>query len=152
MKKTNTWLLAASFATLGLTACEKDKEVTILSAVSGDFIGKETCAPSPAGSQYAVHIYNTSENNGKVFIDNLYDIGNRFEGTTSGSTITLPSSPYSYVIPAGRPGAGTYTGTISATGSVSGSVLTMTFRATGDLADTCTFVGDRNFRNPAEGN
>lgn len=153
MKKLTTVLALASLFTAGLVSCQKDDtDVTIISPLAGDFVGKETCKPAPAGSQYTVHVYNTAENKDKIYIDNIYDIGNQFEANVSGNTITLPSKPYEYIIPRGQPGAGTYTGNISGEGSVDGSILTFTFRADGDLADTCTFKGDRAYRYPAEGN
>jgi hypothetical protein len=147
MKKFTT-ILAAGLFTASLVSCQKDdNDITILSPVAGDFIGKETCAPAPAGADYSVQIFNTAANNGKdVFIDNIYDIGNRFTGTVSGNTITVASQPYKYVIATGA-NKGTYVGNITATGTVVDGVLTLDYKLDGDLADACQFVGDRDARH-----
>ncbi|WP_310393243.1 hypothetical protein [Hymenobacter sp.] len=135
--------LAASLFTLGLVSCQDDdSDLIILSPVAGDYTGNETCAPSPAGGDYVIHIYNTAANDGKVFIDNIYNIGNRFEADVSGNNITMVAQPYSYVIPTG-PNAGTYTGNVSATGTVEGEILTLNFTLDGGLADNCQYVGNR---------
>lgn len=143
MKKLTTILATACLLTAGLVSCQKeDDDITILSSVAGDYIGKETCAPSPAGGLYHITIYNTAANDGKVFIDNIYDINNKLTADVSGNNITVPSQPYTYVS-----GATTYKGNISATGTVNDGVLDLKFKLDGALADECVFVGDRDARN-----
>jgi hypothetical protein len=145
MKNLTTILAVASLLTVGLVSCQKDDEdVTILSPVAGDFLGKEACpaTAAPGGSEYAVVIYNQADvNNGKVYIENIYGIGGRYEATVSGNTITVPTSRYSY-----KPSAtaAALTGNLSATGTIDGAVLTLNFKLDGPLADECKFVGNRD--------
>jgi hypothetical protein len=134
-----TLLLATA---VSLTACQDDDEVVILSPVAGDYLGAEACPPTaaPAASQYQVHVYNQADvSNGKVYIGNIHDIGGVYEGTVSGNTITVPSTKYTY-----ESGRNTYTGNLSATGTIEGSVLTLNFTLDGDLADECVFVGNKD--------
>lgn len=136
-------------AAVSFTACNDDDiDVEILSPVAGNFVGDETCAPAPS-SGYTVDIYSQADaGNGKVFIHNLYGIGETYEATVSGKTFTVPSTTYTY-----KPNATTtYTGKIKASGTVDGSIVKIDFELDGPLADKCVFVGDRNFRNPSEGN
>jgi hypothetical protein len=148
MKNLTTMLAVASLLTASLTACQKDDEdVTILSPIAGDFLGKEACpaTAAPGGSEYSVAIYNQADaNNGKVFIENIYNIGGQYEATVSGNTITVPTSRYSY-----KPSAtaAALTGNISATGTIEGGVLTLNFKLDGPLADECKFVGGRDARH-----
>ena len=144
MKKLITLLTSVSLLIAGLTSCQKDDiDVPIYSPLAGNYIGKETCSPSPPSDDYTVDIYNQATGEGKVFIHNVYGIGGTYEATVSGNTITVPSTPYSYT-EAGT----TYTGNISATGTLDGSIITLNFKLDGDLADECQFVGDREFRGP----
>ncbi|MDB5271249.1 MAG: hypothetical protein JWP58_4289, partial [Hymenobacter sp.] len=142
MKKLNTILAAASLITASLTACQKDADVVIISPIAGDFLGKEACPPTTAlaGSDYAVTIYNQADpNNGKVFIENIYGIGGKYEATVSGNTITVAPTRYSY-----KPGAAAaVTGNISATGTIDGAVLTLNYKLDGGFVDECKFVGSR---------
>lgn len=157
MKKLTTLLALASLFTVGLVSCQKDDtDVTILSSVAGDFVGQEACpGPIPAGPaahEYAVHIYNQSDaGNNKVFINNLYELGDTYEATVNGQSITLAASPYSYTVGSGM-SAQTRSGTMSATGNVNGSILTLNFTLTGSDAGECVFVGNRAYRYPSEGN
>ncbi|GGE94959.1 hypothetical protein GCM10011383_02120 [Hymenobacter cavernae] len=124
-----------------MSSCQKDDaDVTILSPVAGSYYGEEPCNSEP----YTVDIYNQSDaKNGKVFISNLYGLGDVYEATVSGNTITLPPTPYSYVA-----GGKTYKGNITATGTLEGSVITIKYTLDGDDPEQCTFVGDREFRGP----
>ena len=152
MKKITTVLAAAALFTVGLVSCQKDDaDVTILSPVAGNFIGGEACPPTPTTTygkdDYAIDIYNqANSNSGKVFIGHIHELDNVYEATVSGNTITLPASPYEY-------DAGTATkpdihsGTVSATGKVEGSKLTLNFTLTGTDAAECVFVGDRDGRH-----
>lgn len=153
MKKLTTLLAATSLLTLGLTSCQDDEtDTVVLSTVAGDFTGSEAC-PGPSDGEegdhlYQVHIFNQNDpTNGKVFVENVYEIGERYEGTVVGNTITIAPTPYEYSV-----GATTYEGTISATGTVDGSILTLNFKLEGDDTGECQFIGNRNYRNPAEGN
>jgi hypothetical protein len=135
-----TLLLATA---VSFTACQDDDdEVVILSPVAGDYLGAEACPPTaaPGASQYQVHVYNQADvSNGKVYIGNIYDIGGVYEGTVSGNTITVPSTPYEYTS-----GRNTYKGNLSANGTIKGSVLTLNFKLDGDLEDECVFVGNKD--------
>lgn len=149
MKKQRSKFLLLSMLMAGavsFTACQDDDtDVTILSAVAGDYLGHEACPPSgtPAAHEYAVTVYNQSDaSNGKVYIENIYEIGGKYEGTVNGNTITVAPTAYTYTS-----GGKTYKGNLSATGTVSGSVLTLNFTLTGDDTSTCQFVGDRDARH-----
>jgi len=136
-------LLATSTA---FSSCQNDDDdITIISPLAGDYLGHETCPPTgtPGTDEYSVTVYNQADaNNGKVFITNIYGIGGVYEGTVSGNTITVASTPYAYT-----QGSTTYRGNLSATGTIDGSVLTLNFELDGPLADECKFVGDKNARH-----
>lgn len=153
MKKLTTLLAAASLLTLGLASCQDDDTDTIvLSTVAGDFTGSEACPGPSKGTEgsnlYQVHIFNQNDaTNKKVFIENVYGIGERYEATVDGKNITLAPTPYEYI-----DRTDTLRGNISATGMVDGSVLTLNFKLDGDDTSECQFIGDRNYRNPSDGN
>jgi hypothetical protein len=137
------FIILVSLLAMGLTSCKKDdSDVLIISPVAGDYVGKETCAPTPPSDNYTVSIYNQSTGD-KVFIHNVYGIGGTYEATVSGNTITVPSTPYTY-----QSGTTTYKGNISANGTLDGNILTIHYKLDGDLADECQFVGNREFRAP----
>lgn len=138
--------LAIGLLTLGaaFSGCKKDDtEIAVLSPVAGNFVGTEKCPTTP-GAPYTIAIYNqTDVNNGKVFISNLYGIGEVYEATIDGKNITVPKTPYQYTV-----GKDTYRGNISATGTVDGNILTISYTLDGDDPEQCSFVGDREFRGP----
>jgi hypothetical protein len=146
MYKTPTMLLAASLLTLGLvfSGCKKDDEdVAIYSQVAGNYVGTEKC-PTVPGDPYTISIYNQADiNNGKVFITNLYGIGQTYEATVDGNKITVPTTAYEYTY------QGTvYKGNIKAAGTVDGNILNISYTLDGDDPENCSFVGDREFRGP----
>lgn len=146
MYKTPTFRLAASLLTIGLalSGCKKDNEdITIYSPVAGNYVGTEKCPTTP-GAPYTITVYNQAAvSNGKVFISNLYGIGETYEATVDGSRITVPTTPYQYT-----DSGTTYRGNISATGTVDGNVLTINYTLDGDDPEQCSFVGNREFRGP----
>ncbi|MFC6226151.1 hypothetical protein ACFP2F_23105 [Hymenobacter artigasi] len=146
MSKLPLSVLAVSLLTLGaaFSSCKKDNtDISILSPVAGNFVGTEKCPTTP-GDPYTVSIYNQANTaNGKVFITNLYGIGETYEATVDGKNITIPKTPYQYTYL-----GVTYRGTITATGNVEGTILTLNYTLDGDDPEQCAFVGDREFRGP----
>jgi hypothetical protein len=144
-KKPTVWL-AASLLTIGLAfaGCKKDDEdIEIYSAVAGNYVGTEKCPTTP-GDPYTISINNqTDTKNGKVFINNLYGIGETYEATVDGSNITVPTTPYQYTYQ-----GTTYRGNIKATGTVNGDILTISYTLDGDDPEDCSFSGNREFRGP----
>ncbi len=158
------WALLAFAAPLTLSSCKDDEEdeFETLSPVAGEYVGAETCGGG-APHEYYVQIYNTSDNLGKVFIDNIYGLSDyssspeesfhvRFVANTNGNTITLPPTTQTYT----DVFKDTYTVTVSANGQVDGDKVTLNFTFEGDLTgdgvaetDTCTFVGSRTYVGPA---
>jgi hypothetical protein len=150
MLRTRATLLATSLFTLvlGFSSCQKDDaDITILSPIAGNFVGTEKC-PTVPGAPYTITINNQADiNNGKLFITNLYGIGQTYEAVVSGNTLTVANTPYEYTAGTGA-NAVTYKGNISATGKVEGNILTISYTLDGDDPEQCSFVGDREFRGP----
>jgi len=154
MYKTPAKLLAASLLTIGLafSGCKKDDEdIAIYSSVAGNYVGTEKCPTVP--SDYTITIYNQADvNNGKVFITNLYNIGETYEATVDGKNITVPTTPYQYSYPdKTATGADTIIvvrGNIKASGTVEGNILNISYTLDGDDPENCSFTGDREFRGP----
>ena len=122
---------------------DDDTDVTILSPLAGDYIGVEAEDPE---TEYAVHVYNSANDNNTLFIDNIGNIHNRYTFTVNGNEVSIPSTPYTYVASA----TVTYTGNLSATGKIEGEKMTLQYTITGPasfLGPTMTytgnFVGDR---------
>ncbi|QIX60721.1 hypothetical protein HER32_05850 [Hymenobacter sp. BT18] len=140
MKKIKYAFLASLLLTgisTTLVSCEDDDdEVTILSAVAGDYLGAENCAG--AVSDYTVSVYNTTDDPGKVWIAHVYGIAPPLKATVSGNTITLPSTPFVY-----ETATAEYNLTASGTGTVVGDSLKFTFEIGGDFSDACTYSGSR---------
>jgi len=156
MRKTKSLLLltllATATASLTLSSCKKDDdpEITILSPVAGDYKGTEDCFPD---DHYIVHIYNTADQANKVHIDNVYNIGEHLIADVNGTNITI--QPTEIETPSASNPDTTYIGRISATGSVSGSILTLTVKVEAVTGGTdnayvgeCKFTGDRDYREP----
>lgn len=160
MRKTSNLLLAALLvvaASVGFTSCKKDDpKVEILSPVAGDYNGEEDCTP---GAEYQVHVYNTADRPGVVFVDNPFDIGERFEANVNGNSLTI--IPREIEVPDFDPSVDTtYVSRFSGSGTVNGDILTLDFKldivtgadTTNFYAGECKFTGNRAFRLPAVGN
>ncbi len=146
MRKNPTFWLAAGLLTIGLafSGCKKDDEdMEIYSSLAGNYVGTEKCPTTP-GDPYTVTIYNQADiNNGKVFITNLYGIGETYEATVDGNRITVATTPYEYTYQ-----GTTYRGNIQASGTVEGNILNISYTLDGDDPEQCSFEGDREFRGP----
>ena len=112
--------------------CDQGYEGANCEIVSRDkFIGSynvtETCTQST--DSYALTISAGSVSIAAVTITNLYDAGFVVTGTVDGSSVVIPNQTFG-------------TGTVSGSGTMNGSVLTITFTITaGSQSDTCTLTG-----------
>lgn len=155
------WALVAFTTPIVLSSCKKDEDdkFTILSPVAGEYVGAETCAPDKP-HEYVIQVYNTAEDNNKVFIDNIYGLSDfassstdpihvKFVANVSGNSITLPDTDQIFT----DAGGDKYKVRVGADGTVSDDKITLNFRITSDstdfLNDTCTFVGSRTYIGPA---
>jgi hypothetical protein len=134
-------------AGISLSGCKKDDDIKQFLSIAGNFVGKEKC-PTVPGSPYTISIFNQADvTNGKAFISNLYGIGETYEALVDGNKITVPKTAYQYTVGTGA-AAVTYRGNISATGTVDGNILTISYILDGDDPEQCSFMGDREFRGP----
>ena len=114
-------LLAVAIST---TSCEKD-ETPSRDKFLGTYDVVENCGLSGLDN-YTITISESANADNEVVITNLYAFGGSLTGTVSGNNITIPSQI-----------AGNLT--FSATGSISGDVLSLTFDVSDGMnSDTCT--------------
>lgn len=191
MKKITNIIAATFLLSLGLVSCQKDNDIEVIQPFAGGYLGTEDCGSGPGG-EYETLIYNTADKQ-QVFIDNIGNLNHvfvenpqeKFAVTIQDGKFTLPPTTHTFRVyetaalqtaaatastTAGRPLdlRTSFTYTVTATGTISGKVLTMSYDisnssttrrrftggnvvdqpvVTGEFDGGCTFTGDKDARH-----